>query len=314
MENSHLASEPKIHILVSKGWQDYTLLDSGNGRRLEKIGPYRFIRPAVQAMWKPKLETSQWQSAHGVFLANRSESGGQWQIQKPFPPSWEISYKALRFKAYLASSRHIGFFPEQAPHWDWIQQIISSSSKPVQVLNLFGYSGVASLAAASAGATVTHVDASKKTIQIAKENQQISRLSNSNIRWILDDALKFLRREQRRGVKYDGIILDPPKFGRGPKGEVWEFFALFPILLELCSQVLNPRPLFFVLTAYALQASAITIYNTVSEYLPLSNGQFSCGELALEEQSAKRLLPMAIYVRWQNNALPFYKEKISSLE
>lgn len=292
--------EPHINLLISKGWQDYTLLDSGNRQRLERIGPYRFIRPAVQAMWKPGLAVSEWQTVHGTFLSNRSESGGQWQMHKSIPSSWEISYKSLKFKAYLSSSRHIGFFPEQAPHWDWIQQIISAATQPVRVLNLFGYSGVASLAAASAGASVTHVDASKKTIQIARENQQISHLTNANIRWIIDDALKFLRREQRRGTKYDGIILDPPKFGRGPKGEVWEFFEFLPVLLELCGQVLSTQPMFFILTAYAIQASAITLYNAVNEYLPFDKGELTCGELTLEEQSAKRLLPMAIYVRWQS--------------
>lgn len=302
MFNPTIAPEPRINVLISKGWQDYTLLDTGNGQRLEKIGPYKFVRPAVQAMWKPSLGASEWQSVHGTFLPNRSESGGQWQMHKPVPASWEVSYKTLKFKAYLASSRHIGFFPEQAPHWDWIQQMISTAARPVRVLNLFGYSGVASLAAASAGASVTHVDASKKTVHIAKENQQLSHLADANMRWIIDDALKFLRREQRRGMKYDGIILDPPKFGRGPKGEVWEFFELLPVLLELCSQVISAQPLFFLLTAYAIQASSITIYNTVNEYIPFANGELSCGELTLEENSAKRLLSMAIYVRWQNHS------------
>ncbi len=302
MQHSEGITHPKINLLISPGWQDYTLLDTGNGQRLERIGNYRFIRPAVQAMWKPALDEKEWLSVNGVFHPNQSENGGLWQFEKPVPPSWELSYRFLRFNAFLASSRHIGFFPEQAPHWDWIYQKVQESNKPVKVLNLFGYTGIASLAAASAGATVIHVDASKKTLQFAKVNQQISQLDQENIRWILDDALKFLRREQRRGMKYDAIILDPPKFGRGPKGEIWEFFDLLPQLLEACHQVLNPQPLFFLMTAYAIRASAITIFNTVNDLIPFPQGELTCGELALEEKSAKRLLPMAIYVRWQNHA------------
>ncbi|MGB9585986.1 MAG: class I SAM-dependent methyltransferase [Anaerolineales bacterium] len=293
---------PNINVLVSKGGKYYSLLDSGDGKRLEQIGQYRFVRPAVQAMWKPKLSEADWNAIHAAFIPNHSESGGKWQMKKALPESWNITYKFLHFKAFLANSRHVGFFPEQSPHWDWIYQKVSTNPKPIRVLNLFGYTGIASLAAAAAGATVTHVDASKKTLQIAKENQQLSQLQNSHIRWIMDDAIKFLRREQRRGAQYDGIILDPPKFGRGPKGEVWEFFDLLPMLLELCNQVLSKQPLFFLLTAYAIQASALTLYNTVSDFIKFPAGELTCGELMLEEQSAQRLLPMAIYVRWQNRA------------
>jgi 23S rRNA (cytosine1962-C5)-methyltransferase len=188
---------------------------------------------------------------------------------------------------------------EQSPQWDWIIETIQASRQPLQVLNLFAYSGLATLSAALAGAKVTHVDASKKIVQLARQNQALSGLTDRPVRWIVDDALKFLKREIRRGVRYDGIILDPPKFGRGPKGEVWEFFELLPNLLDLCRQALSPHPQFFVLTAYAVQASAISLYYAVQELLSFRHGALSCGELTLPEQSAGRLLPMAIYVRWR---------------
>lgn len=291
---------PELQILTPQEWKDYLVLDSGNGRKLEQVGRFRFIRPAVQALWKPTLGEQAWNSADAVFIANASESGGEWKFKgKNIPPEWTIRYKDLRFKAFTASSRHIGFFPEQSPHWDWIQSLIQRSSRPIQVLNLFGYTGLASLAASAAGAAVTHVDASRKIVQIARENQQLSGLENRPIRWIVDDVIKFLQREVRRGHHYDAVILDPPKFGRGPKGEVWEFFELLPNLLELCRQVLSQQPLFLVMTAYAIQASPITLYYAIQDKFDPPHGLLTCGELALKEQSAGRLLPMAIYVRWE---------------
>ena len=294
------AQAVKVEILTATGWQEYALLDSGNGMRLEQYGRFRIIRPAAQAMWRPALDESAWQAAEAIFQPGGGESGGQWHYPKTaLPYHWQMSYQELKFQVFTGASRHVGVFVEQSPQWDWIMETIQTVGQPLQVLNLFAYSGLATLAAALAGAKVTHVDASKKIVQIARQNQALSGLTDRPVRWIVDDALKFVKREIRRGVRYDGIILDPPKFGRGPKGEVWEFFDLLPNLLELCRQALSPHPRFFVLTAYAIQTSAVSLYYAVREILSFRNGALSCGELALAEQSAGRLLPMAIYVRWR---------------
>jgi 23S rRNA (cytosine1962-C5)-methyltransferase len=198
----------------------------------------------------------------------------------------------------VTNSRHLGFFPEQATHWDWISEQITKSSRPVHILNLFGYTGLSSIAAAKAGARVTHVDASKKAIQYAMENQQLSGLGDKSIRWIIDDALKFVKREERRQVKYDGIILDPPKFGRGPKGEIWEFFKMLPYLLQEVRPLLTTKPIFLVITAYAIRASALTLHYSIQEMMSGFNGTLSSGELVIHEKSAGRILSMAIYSRW----------------
>jgi len=294
-----ISSPPNIDLLVPEGWQDYELLDSGNGRKLERYGPFTCVRPAPQAVWSPALSEKAWGEAQGIFQPTREESGGHWSFQdESQPASWEMRYKNLHFNALVSSSRHMGVFPEQAVHWDWLADLIRASREPVQVINLFGYTGLATLAAAQAGARVTHVDASKKAVQSARENQALSGLENAPIRWIVDDAVKFVRREERRQVKYDGIILDPPKFGRGPKGEVWEFFDWLPRLLLACRAILSPQPLFIVLTAYAIQASATSLYNALDEMMSGFSGKTTCGELALKEKSAGRLMSMAIYARW----------------
>ena len=192
-------------------------------------------------------------------------------------------------------------FPEQSSHWDWIEEKIERARRPVKVLNLFGYTGLATLAAARAGAQVTHVDASRKVVEWAKENAMASNLSEKPVRWLVDDALKFVQREARRESFYDGILLDPPKFGRGPKGEVWEFYKLISELLEACRQILTPQPLFVVMTAYAVKASAVTLHQAVEEMMSEHGGVVSAGELVLKEKSAERYLATAIYARWQAN-------------
>jgi len=200
--------------------------------------------------------------------------------------------------ARTSNSRHLGVFPEQSTHWDWIRDQITHAARPVNVMNLFGYTGMASLAAAKAGAQVTHLDASKKTVSYAKENQQLSHLADKPVRWIIDDALKFVMREARRGVHYDGIILDPPKFGRGPKGEVWEFFKMFPFLLQEIKPLFTPQPLFLVITAYAIRASALSLHFSIQELMKDYEGSLASGELVLIEKSAGRVLSMAITSRW----------------
>jgi 23S rRNA (cytosine1962-C5)-methyltransferase len=293
-----MASVPALQLCDSPEWVDYELLDSGNGSRLERFGPYTFVRPEHQAVWKPGLAEERWKSAQGVFHATSEESGGRWEFRKPVKSPWEMRYKGLRFLAQTMNSRHLGVFPEQACHWDWISNQVSTAGKPLRVLNLFGYTGLATLAAAQAGAKVTHVDASKKSIAWAQENQELSGLSTKPIRWILDDALKFVQRESRRKAQYDGLILDPPKFGRGPKGEVWEVFDMLPELLENCRAILSPEPRFLVITAYAIRASALSLYYAVDDMMGSFSGSLETGELVLKEKSKKRLLSTAIFVRW----------------
>lgn len=205
----------------------------------------------------------------------------------------------LRFWTMTTPGRHLGVFPEVAAHWDWCSDLISRSKREINVLNLFGYTGLASLAAAAAGARVTHVDASKKSVSWARENQALSGLADAHIRWIVDDALKFVQREARRGVKYDGIILDPPKFGRGPKGEVWEVYKSLPNLLDTCRACLSATPLFVVVTVYAVRASAIHVAQALEEMMEEFEGKVESGELVTREQSAGRLLSQAVYARWE---------------
>ncbi len=289
---------PTIQVLTSPNWKDYELLDSGGGQKLERYGAYRFIRPEPEAIWAPALPDKEWKAAGARFLPSPEENGGHWQLLAPIPERWQMQYKDLRFWASLSASRHVGLFPEQACQWDWLGEQIRPLKRPVSVLNLFGYTGLASLAAAAAGARVTHLDASRKVVSWARENQQLGKIPDTSIRWIVDDALKFVQREVRRGSTYDGIILDPPKFGRGPKGEVWEFYKLLPNLLQTCSQLLGQRPLFLLITAYAVKASSLTLHYALEEIFRSHGGTIQAGEVALQEQSAGRLVSMAIFARW----------------
>lgn len=292
---------PELELLYPTGWQDYALLDSGNGQKLEKFGTYRLVRPEAEAVWQPGLSTSEWKSADAVYKPSPEENGGHWEYRRKLPERWKLTYKEISFWAQTSASRHVGVFPEQSCQWDWAEQVIRNASNKPKVLNLFGYTGMASLSAAAAGAQVTHLDASRKVITWARENQQISGLENLPIRWILDDAVKFVQREQRRNSLYDGIILDPPKFGRGPKGEVWEFYKFLPDLLDTCRAILTPHPLFIQLTAYAVKASAMTMFYAVREMMSSFNGVTTAGEIGLEEMSKGRYLSTAIFARWQAN-------------
>jgi 23S rRNA (cytosine1962-C5)-methyltransferase len=300
MKTSIPSSHPEIKVLIPQYWTDYELIDSGNGKKLERFGQYRFSRPAQQAIWHPGLNQSEWQKADGNFIPGKGEIGGNWQYQKTgISQRWSMQYQGINFWAQTSDSRHMGVFPEQASHWEWLTQIIAGSQLQPKVLNLFGYTGIASLVAAKAGAHVTHVDASKKTVRLAKENQLLSNLETKPIRWIIEDAIKFIQREGRRNSVYDGIIMDPPKFGRGPKGEVWEYFKLMPDLLENCRQILNNAPLFIIITTYTIQASALSLYYALLPIVSNLGGELSCGELALHENSQGRSLSMAIYARWK---------------
>jgi 23S rRNA (cytosine1962-C5)-methyltransferase len=321
---------PAFSLLESPNWKDYALLDSGDGLKLERFGLYTFARPEVQAMWPRTLPEKDWEQAHAVFQPTSEESGGHWKFKKKVAEKWEMEYPLdltpapsperrgdLKFWAMTTPGRHLGVFPECAAHWDWSANLIyhrvhgevkkdsvSSVVKESQpkVLNLFGYTGLATLAAAAAGAQVTHVDASKKSVTWARENQALSGLTEKPVRWIVDDALKFVLREGRRGNKYDGVLLDPPKFGRGPKGEVWEIYKSLPNLLEACRQVLSDKPLFVVVAVYAVKASGIHVGQILQEMMSEYEGKVECGELVTREQSAGRLLSQAVYARWSSKA------------
>ena len=290
-------------LLEASSWKDYSLLDSGDGLKLERFGKYVFARPESQAMWSRSLD-AEWKKADAVFVPTGEESGGHWDFKKKVDEQWTMHYplphstNGLTFKVMTTPGRHLGVFPEVASHWDFMADLIHQTDSSPNVLNLFGYTGLAALAAAAAGAKVTHVDASKKSVSWARENQELSGLGNAPIRWIVDDALKFVQREARRGVKYDGIILDPPKFGRGPKGEVWEVYKSLPNLFESCRACVSGKPLFVITTLYAVRASAIHVAQAMEDMMKGFGGKIEMGELVTREQSGGRLLSQAVYARW----------------
>lgn len=284
-----------MNILSTPGWEDYALLDSGNGFRLERFGKYRLVRPDPQIIWKPKLSSQEW----GKFDAKFDPDKKKWIVKTKIPEKWLMHYKELSFYAKLSPFKHTGVFPEQLLQWDFITDKIKNAEKSSpRILNLFGYTGIASIAAAAAGASVTHVDASKPTIGWARENQAASGLDKKPVRWILDDAVKFVGREIKRESFYDGIIMDPPIYGHGPNGEKWDFNDSFPNLLALCTKVLTKRPLFILINAYAISSSSLMLENTLKDYVGGLGGTIEVGELVLEEQSAKRLLSTGIFARW----------------
>ena len=292
---------PVVELLTSSDWIDYELLDSGNGRKLERFGPATLIRPEAEAVWLPKASARDWSGASAEFIPSAEENGGHWVFKKKIPERWTVRYRDLRLVLNFSNSKQLGIFPEQACQWDWVRSVIGERGGPLRILNLFGYTGAVSMAAAAAGAQVTHLDASRKAIQWAKENRAACKLPEDRIRWILDDGLKFVQREARRGSFYQGIILDPPKFGRGPKGEVWEFYRSFPDLIRACRSILAEDAKFLLVTAYAIKASSVTIGNAVSEALHGLNGSIQSGEVCLRDRSGGRLLSMAVYSRWKGD-------------
>jgi len=276
--------------LVAEPWADYALLDTGGGRKLERYGPHRLIRPEPQAMWPPALV--EWQ-ADGEFLGGSDEEGGgRWTLSPKLPASWPLGFGAARFHAAPTPFRHLSFFPDMAPQWDWMLGRVRAGD---EILNLFGYTGVASLLLAAAGARVTHVDASKKSVEAARANAALSGLSSAPIRWLVDDAMKFVAREVRRGKRYVGILLDPPKFGRGPEGEVWRIENDLAPLIADCARLLAPDARFLVLTSYAIRLSAHALGNLLATALP--PGRVEVGEMTVREQARGLLLPTAIFAR-----------------
>jgi 23S rRNA (cytosine1962-C5)-methyltransferase len=289
----------RLQLLETAGFPDYALLDSGDGRKLERFGRVVVDRPEPQALWTPRLDKRGWDKAHAVFSGADDEDKGRWRFDKPVPESWPVKVRDVTMLCRLASFRHLGLFPEQLPHWEWmLARLREIRDEPPRVLNLFAYTGAASLLAAKAGAQVTHVDASKKAIAWAKENQAASKLGDAPIRWILDDAQKFVKREVRRGKTYHLILVDPPKFGRGPDGEVWDLFTHLPPLLADCAKLLVPARAGLVLTIYAIRASSLAFDQLCREVLGDRAGSFQSGELAIREAEGERALPASLFTRW----------------
>ncbi len=286
-------------MLETDGWGDYALIDSGRGGKLERYGPYRVVRPEPQAMWNRRRPDAEWEAADAVFAGGKDEdSDGRWRFRRPLRETWPMECRGVRFLGRFTAFRHVGVFPEQESHWAWMEHLIAGAGRPAKVLNLFGYTGIASLLAARAGASVTHVDASRKAVAWARENRTLSDLAALPIRWICDDAMKFVRREERRGNRYDAIILDPPKFGRGPEGEIWDLFLDLPEMMRIGRRLLSDTPLFLVLTAYSIRASFLSMHELAAECLAGLGGNLESGELLLREEGGGRLLSTSLFSRW----------------
>lgn len=319
----HPAAPPAgLDLLVTPGFADYALLDSGNGRKLERFGKIVVDRPEAQALWQPHLPKSEWTKAHAVFSASgEDDEKGKWRVDKPVPESWPVQAGAATMLCRLSGLWHLGLFPEQMPHWQWMRERIEETAKrtgePPRVLNLFGYTGAASLIAAAAGAHVAHVDASKKSVQWGKDNQAASKLTDKPIRWLVDDAKKFVARDIRRAKTYNMILVDPPKFGRGPDGETWDLFADLPEFLKGCAALLDPNDAHMVLTVYAIRASTLAFRQLLQETLASRGGRYETGELAIIESAVgpakggqvvsgqpkrqqERLVPTSFYTRWSS--------------
>jgi len=293
---AELVQQPRL--LVGEGWADYGLVDSGHGRKLERYGPYRFIRPEPQALWTPR--EADWQ-AHGEFVPGSDEDGGgRWQFMQSVPrEGWPLARGEVTFTASCTPFRHLGFFPDMAPVWDWMGEMLALKAE-ASTLNLFGYTGVGTLSLSAHG-PVTHVDASKKSVAQARANAALSRMEQRPVRWIVDDAAKFAAREVRRGRRYDGIILDPPKFGRGPEGEVWRLEEHLPGLVADCRRLLDADSRFLFLTVYAVRMSSLALAGLLDEVFGGLPGRIEHGDLAVREDGAGRLLPTAIFARWAND-------------
>lgn len=322
-------------ILSIKSSPDYTLLDSGDGEKLERFGKIVLSRPDPQALWAKKLSPAEWKKADGDF--SRDESGGKWAMKSGTPAKWEVSFGGLRFWIKPTAFKHTGLFPEQEVNWRWMKDLISEGSgkvsldtpsssgddaagshspslapkrpersfpapSAIEILNLFGYTGGATLACAQAGAKVVHIDSSKAAVTWARENAEISGLKDAPIRWIIEDARLFVEREIKRGRKYDAIIMDPPAFGHGPTSELWKIEENFLPLVEDCKKLLSDKPLFFLINGYSAGYSAVAYENVLLPLVEKYSGEIEVGELAIEEEGGKksqaRLLPAGIFARW----------------
>ena len=289
--------EQDFVTLISEPRSDYTLIDSGHGRKYESYGGRHFIRPEPQAMWAPALE--EWPADAEFVPGSDDDGGGRWYNNKPVPmDGWPLSWNdEVHFTASCTPFRHLGFFPDMDPVWRWMRGQLAGVADPV-AMNLFGYTGVGTLALSAAGAQMVHVDASKKSVGQARANAEMSGMSDRPIRWIVDDAAKFVAREVRREKRYDGILLDPPKYGRGPEGEVWRLEEDLPELIANCRQLLDVNSKFLFLTVYAVRMSALALGGLLESHFADLGGKVEFGELAVREQGRGMLLPTAIFARW----------------
>ncbi len=293
-----------MKLLSPKRWTDYELIDTGGFEKLERFGKYILSRPEPQAIWSKSLPQEEWDKlSHAVFRKNSSKASdrenerGEWILKPGMPQQWWIDYRyetmSLRFRLGLTSFKHVGIFPEQAENWDYIyDRITQMKNDHVQILNLFAYTGGASLAARAAGAEVTHVDSVRQVVSWSRENMETSKLSD--IRWVIEDALKYLRRESRRGKKYQGIILDPPAYGRGPDGEKWVLEENINELMSLCRDIMDSQQAFLVMNLYSMGFSALVAENLAKSYYPNINSE--CGELYFPDKNGNRL-PLGVFVR-----------------
>jgi len=287
---------------LSDKWKDYRLIDAGNGEKLEIWKDIVLRRPDPQAIW-PIIENGKWNNVDG-FYHRSDRGGGYWEFKRKLPEYWVISYRDLNFKVSPTNFKHTGLFPEQATNWDFIIEKIKKANRPIKVLNLFAYTGAATMASSYAGAIeVVHVDAAKGMVEWAKENMKLSHLENNKIRFIVDDCLKFVQREFRRGNKYDAIIMDPPSYGRGPNGEVWKFEQNIYNLINECIKILSDNPLFFLINSYTTGISSTVLENILKTTLlpKYPNGKVEAGEVGLPIETNNLVLPCGIYGRWQSN-------------
>ena len=283
---------------IADGWKDYEVIDCSGGEKLERWGNYILVRPDPQVIWDTERRAPQWKKKNGHYHRS-ARGGGEWEFFD-LPEQWSIGYKGLTFHLKPFSFKHTGLFPEQAANWDWFGEKIRAAGRPVKGLNLFAYTGGATLAAAKAGAAVTHVDASKGMVGWAKENARASGLENAPIRWIVDDCVKFVEREIRRGNRYDAIIMDPPSYGRGPKGEIWKIENCIHPLVRLCAQLLSDKPLFFLINSYTTGlAPSVLTYMIASAVTPRFGGTVRSGELGLPVTASGLVLPCGASGRWE---------------
>lgn len=288
-------------LRVSNEWKDYECLDAGNGEKLERWKDVILRRPDPQAMWLCDMSSELWKKPDGHYYRS-NKGGGHWEFNKQLKDFWTVNYKNLTFKVSPTDFKHTGLFPEQATNWDFMMDKIKRCNRPVKVLNLFAYTGGATMACASAGAEeVVHVDASKGMTEWAKENMHLSKLDDKFIRFIVDDCLKFVEREARRGRKYDAIIMDPPSYGRGPNGEVWKFEHNLDTLIKACMNILSDKPLFFLINSYTTGISSTVLYNILKTSMNKYEGTIDAGEVGLAITNNDLVLPCGIYGRWQSN-------------
>lgn len=283
---------------IAKDWQDYKIIDMAEGQKLEKWGKYVLSRPDPQIVWKEKSFPEEWKKANAIYHRS-NKGGGNWEYKTKMPENWQIKYKDLTFNIKPMSFKHTGLFPEQAFNWDWIRQKIKNANREIKVLNLFAYTGGATVACLAENASVCHVDSSKGMVAWAKENVLSSGLDNKKVRFIVDDVIKFVSREIRRGNKYDAIIMDPPSYGRGANGEVWNFENDIYDLVNLCKNVLSDNPLFFLINSYTTGISSMVLADILNLSVnKIYNGKVEAGEIGLKMEKSSIILPSGIFAKW----------------